>query len=125
MQARAVTPATSNTRIESSNRNANTVGTPIKAGTHGKVPGSEASNRMQEGDTIYIRDDSSRDVISSRTARISRKVSNSRVTSNIEKGHRIPDGRCQRCQKQFVSHNPTAHEFSRKFAKRRRESLVL
>jgi hypothetical protein len=52
MQATAVTPAQTNSRNQSSNKNANTVGRPLKAGTLEKVPGNEASKSMQEGDTI-------------------------------------------------------------------------
>jgi hypothetical protein len=36
---------------------------------------------------MYIRDDSSSDVNSSRTARISWKISNTRETSNMQQGH--------------------------------------
>ncbi len=47
-------------------------------------------------DTIYIRDDSSSDVNSSRRASISWKISNSRETSNMQQRHLMLDARCQK-----------------------------
>ncbi len=48
-------------------------------------------NSMQGGhysrDTMYIRDDNSSDVNSSRTAKIIWKISNTRETSNMQQGH--------------------------------------
>ncbi len=79
-QATLVTPATSNSRNKRSNRSAKTVGTPTNAWTLGKVvkPATACRKANYSSDIIYIRKDSRRYVNSSRTARISRKVSNSR-----------------------------------------------
>jgi hypothetical protein len=65
MQTIAVTPATSNSRNESSNRNANTVGKPTKAETLIKVVKTATTYgkaSLCSRDSIYIRNDSSRDV---------------------------------------------------------------
>jgi hypothetical protein len=48
----------------------------------------------KQGDYLH-RDDSSRDFNSSRTARIRRKVSNSKEMNNMQQGHRMPDAGCQ------------------------------
>ncbi len=46
-----------------------------------------------------------------------RKVSSSREVSNMQQGHRMPDARCHKCQKQYGNQKLTTHEFARKFAK--------
>jgi hypothetical protein len=71
----------------------------------GASNGREISYSMQKGhysrETIYIRDDSSSYVKSSRTAGINWKVCNRRETSNMQQG--TPDARCQIYQKQYGS----------------------
>jgi hypothetical protein len=54
-------------------------------------PATACRKTIYSRDTVYIRNDSSRDVNSSRTARISTKVSYSREASNMQ--HRQPDAR--------------------------------
>ncbi len=114
-----MTPATSNSRKNSSIPDANTVGgfqhrrgTPTNAGTLAKVlkPATACRKTSYSRNTIYIRNDNSRDVNSSRTARISREVSNSREASNLQHGHRMPDDKSQMPEMPETVWKPQVHQ---------------
>jgi hypothetical protein len=85
---------------------------PTKAETLVKVvkPATAFGKASHSRDTIYIKNVSSRDVNSRRTARICRKVSNSREIRNVQHGqwtpYAMPDTRDARNSMEATSQQP-------------------